>query len=779
MSGLLDRLTLLVRPAVHEVVQPPRVVWPEAGLRLRWRDRRRACPNCGSRAPKPHVLRVFAASPGHPERRRDVLCCPDCSARFMNTLATPDYADEDMLRRGRVAFYVQQGAGVSLITRPLAQLSHPPGTAYVEVGCGYGFGLDFALRAKGWHGRGIDPAGLSALGRDALDVPIEQRYLRPDDEARGAADVVMASEVIEHVPSPRAFARTLRAMLRPGGVLLLTTPNGQDLVSTTAPGALVPLLSPGLHLVIQTPLSLRRLLLEAGFAHVRVVPDSHALIAVASDAPLRLDDDAGAIRRAYRAHLQSRAADLDPAGDAFLGYAGRALQEAVNDGDGTAADEAWARLVPACRARFGLDLDALAALPAEVGTCSLERLAELMPLALGGLLYADAMRRLQAGAPRPPLDARFTLAADAAEAMRRALGELAMEDGQTEDLGWTARAEALLCAAEAGDPALVARAAALPPAPTNGEARRASLMLRLLSAAANAGWLDLAGRLAEAEGLDDAAFAPPTADDAAFAPPMAPEQRDALFALAMVDIQPDSTRHRRALARFAAVRAAADPGGDLAWAALRGEALALGRMGYPKRAAALLVAAGRAGAPDDMREPLRRAEAELATLPTREELIAAAEADAAWTAEELAALPDEPARAELLRQSLVPLVNAGHAAAGRAVAEAGRLWDAPLDAAEAEERDNLFCLAVLDVGMDGEGRPVGDPARGRARFARVRDAAAPGGGLYWAAVQGELQALDLLGEADAGLPGAASAAAAGTDGMPDDVAARLRAPAAG
>ena len=121
----------------------------------------------------------------------------------------PDYAEPKLNDRGRVPFYVQQGAGVSLITRPLAQLRRGAGAAYMEVGCGYGFGLDFALRTKGWSGIGIDPAPLAALGRDALGLPIDLRYLRDDDEARGTMDVVTGSEVIEHVTSPRAFVRTL------------------------------------------------------------------------------------------------------------------------------------------------------------------------------------------------------------------------------------------------------------------------------------------------------------------------------------------------------------------------------------------------------------------------------------------------------------------------------------------------------------------------------------------------------------------------------------------
>ena len=63
-----------------------------------------------------------------------------------------------MLGRGRVPFYVQQGAGIWLITRPLAQLRNAPASScYMEVGCGFGFGLDYAIRTKGWDGRGIDP----------------------------------------------------------------------------------------------------------------------------------------------------------------------------------------------------------------------------------------------------------------------------------------------------------------------------------------------------------------------------------------------------------------------------------------------------------------------------------------------------------------------------------------------------------------------------------------------------------------------------------------------
>ena len=49
--------------------------------------------------------------------------------------------------------------------------------------------------------------------------------------ADGSADLVCAVEVIEHLENPRAFVRELVRLAKPGGFVIVTTPNQLSLLS--------------------------------------------------------------------------------------------------------------------------------------------------------------------------------------------------------------------------------------------------------------------------------------------------------------------------------------------------------------------------------------------------------------------------------------------------------------------------------------------------------------------------------------------------------------------
>ena len=61
----------------------------------------------------------------------------------------------------------------------------------------------------------------------ALEVQVRYRAVTAEvlAEARESFDVVLAMEVVEHVPQPDAFVRTACSLVRPGGLLVLSTIN--------------------------------------------------------------------------------------------------------------------------------------------------------------------------------------------------------------------------------------------------------------------------------------------------------------------------------------------------------------------------------------------------------------------------------------------------------------------------------------------------------------------------------------------------------------------------
>jgi SAM-dependent methyltransferase len=106
---------------------------------------------------------------------------------------------------------------------------HPGGGLLVDVGCGSG-NLWRVLADRFERYIGADVVRYHGFPADGAFCPVDldaQRVLFPD----ATADVVAAVETIEHLENPRAFLRELVRLVRPGGWVVVTTPNQLSLLS--------------------------------------------------------------------------------------------------------------------------------------------------------------------------------------------------------------------------------------------------------------------------------------------------------------------------------------------------------------------------------------------------------------------------------------------------------------------------------------------------------------------------------------------------------------------
>jgi 2-polyprenyl-3-methyl-5-hydroxy-6-metoxy-1,4-benzoquinol methylase len=143
----------------------------------------------------------------------------------------------------------------------------------VDVGCGTGRLRDFT------RGFASDYIGVDVVRHPQL--PPDVTFLHADLDRdpvpvpTGSAGIVTALETVEHLENPRAFVRELVRVLRPGGWMVVTTPNqlsARSLLSLVTRGHFAEFHGScyPAHLTALLPVDLERIAAECGLEHAQL-----------------------------------------------------------------------------------------------------------------------------------------------------------------------------------------------------------------------------------------------------------------------------------------------------------------------------------------------------------------------------------------------------------------------------------------------------------------------------------------------------------------------------
>ncbi len=207
----------------------------------------------------------------HRDGRGALFECTECGFVFLHPI--PEAG-------ALAALYEQENIGAGYLRKVPAKMRRArariallrrQGAAgrFLDVGCNGGFMVE-AAREAGFAAQGLDPDTISVEWARAR-YPRNQYAVATLEQfaAHNPApfDAVYCSEVIEHVPDCNVFMDGLKELLRPGGILYLTTPD----IRHWRRGPLVGWdgYKPPEHCLYFSPGPLRRLLGSHGFRIVR------------------------------------------------------------------------------------------------------------------------------------------------------------------------------------------------------------------------------------------------------------------------------------------------------------------------------------------------------------------------------------------------------------------------------------------------------------------------------------------------------------------------------
>lgn len=144
----------------------------------------------------------------------------------------------------------------------------PAGGRLLELGCACGF-LLVAARERGFEVQGVEmSAWASEYARKTYGLDVKTGRLEAANIPAGSIDAVVMADVIEHLTEPRRTIAAINRVLKPGGRLLLLTPDVGSLVARLSGPRWWGLLDD--HYFYFSRATMRRFLEEEGFAVERI-----------------------------------------------------------------------------------------------------------------------------------------------------------------------------------------------------------------------------------------------------------------------------------------------------------------------------------------------------------------------------------------------------------------------------------------------------------------------------------------------------------------------------
>lgn len=270
-----------------------------------------ACSICGSHSWKNFYhgsIRMGSFGKQSPSAL-DIWECQECKARWLPPIMenldayyrSGEYR-EDLSEGNAVETFFKQADDDQPHKVEFVGLHQMRGKIVADVGAGAGPFLD-AVKGVAKQTVAIEPNenyhnSLRERGHGAY------HFASSATDLRGKVDIATTFSVLEHVEKPREFLEEIRALLKPGGALYLSTPNADDLMVEICPDYAA-FFYRKVHLWYFTATALENVAKRAGFSEVKIKFDhrfdlSNAMIWLRDKRPsglgkLRLDPAMDAI----------------------------------------------------------------------------------------------------------------------------------------------------------------------------------------------------------------------------------------------------------------------------------------------------------------------------------------------------------------------------------------------------------------------------------------------------------------------------------------------------